>query len=217
MIRVFGIEEVFPPEREFWMRRDHRMNKNYWGLELVSHANFEEAEHLLCAECEEDDVYGSSDMCPDLCEADTGIWTLPEKAWDWIPALQASGCRIAHNVKVERGSKQYKLIYAAPVLDLLDHDRSKLTWNEDTISIVHHWHLYDWAGELPLMFQVIFHNRSEYRGSMFGLSGKCVVSEAFVAECERRGLTGVTFTEIPRTQRPADKSAPEQVYLNSPK
>lgn len=108
-----------------------------------------------------------------------------------------------HNVQVAKGSKQYKLVYAAPLLDLLDIENSdEVVWNSDTISWVRGTHFYAWPGPLPLMFQVIYRNRAAYNGSMFGLSGKTYVSQTFKDEYEKRELSGLSFFAIPRTTPP---------------
>lgn len=214
MDRVYQILEQGPREFDYMMRREPNFEQNVWGMELVSTDQFEGAEHILIAQGTDYKGGGTSDKCPDMCEVDRGIWTIPEKAWGWIPELQAAGCRRAENVKVKKGKKQYRLIYPAPVLDLLDHTATTLTWNSGTVSAAHDWHLYDWDGAVPMMFQVIYHNKIEYKGSMFRLSGRCAVSKAFVDEYTRRGLTGVEFKEIPRTKRPESASDSPDVHLN---
>jgi hypothetical protein len=204
MEKIYGIQESMNPIAEFTLRRPIALDKNYWNTTFVTPDQFENGSHMLEA-WNGAYEHGSSDQCPDVNEADIAIWTMPEKAWDWLPALQASGCRIAHNVHVERGGKAFKLVYAAAVCDIFDVANSlNVEWNGNTISWVRGTRLYAWDAPLPMMFQVLYLNRdgAEYKGGRFGLSGRCYVSSAFKEEYERRDLTGLEFGEMPRTQPP---------------
>ena len=215
MIAVYSIDGKPPLEQPYRLRTIESVKQNWWVLDVVKPADFESAEHILNVRHEGEDS-GASDDCLDIDEVDSAIWAFSERAWDWLPALEASGCRIASKVKVVRGNKRYKLVYPAPVLDLLDHKRTGLTWNAGTISCIGDVHLYEWEGEPPLMFQVLHHNRKMYRGVMESPSMKCFVSQAFVDEVTRRGLTGLDFTLLPRTKRPATVPEPDKVLVYRP-
>lgn len=210
MIPLYRIEEHDPDLHK--MRLEEFGERNYWGTEFIARAQFEDATHLLHA-VDDNHHYGRSEQAPDISRADTAIWTIPETAWDWLSTLEADGCRIAHNVRIEKGKRQFKLVYAAPIMDLFDIESSgaastdilgPISWNGDTISWVRQYCFYEWDGPVPLMFQVLHHNRNGalYRGSSFGISGRSFVSQAFKDEYERRNLTGLRFIEVPRTAAP---------------
>lgn len=209
---------VTTPEwyERFRVHHAETIAKNWWNFEVISQANFEDAGHLLETS---NDGYtsGISDLAPDICDADTTVWAFAEAAWDWLPALADGGCRVAHTVRVAKGKKQFKLVYAAPILDLLDHDRCDFSWNRGTISWVRDIHLYRWNGEPPPMFKVLLHNREIYRGVRVApYQGTTFVSQAFKNELERRRLSGVEFIEMPRTTRPPECPEPDKVIVYRP-
>lgn len=215
MTPLYAIARKPPIEQPYHLHYSEPMKQNWWSLDVIQRSAFEEAKHLL------DPIDGDynprfSDECADVDDAGSAIWAFAETAWDWLPDLRASGCRIADQVRVKRGRKQYKLVYCAPILDLLDQDNSNLSWNGGLISWVTDTHLYEWEGAPPLMFQVLFHNREEYRDVMARPSMRCFVSQAFVDEYQRRGLTGVDFHLVPRTKRPPHAPEPKSVVVHRP-
>lgn len=199
-------------EVRFSMRLAEPMEMNFWNFELVTSEQFECRPHELVA-LNEHYNFGSSNNCCDICRAETAIWTVPRKHSDFLMTLKEQGCRITKDVSVAKGQKQFDLVYAAPVLDLLDleatsklerdFDLDNLVWNGDMISWVRTPVFYSFSGDLPMMFQVVYRNRDNkvYNGSTFGLSGKTYVSEFFKAEYEERQLTGLEFFEVMRSEK----------------
>lgn len=208
--------EGFPKGRPASFERLDLEGQNLWTLDVLPRSGFEDAHHTLNPV---NDNYRprTSDQCDDIVNAGVigAAWAFSEKAWDWLPALEASGCRVAHNVDVKRGRKRFKLVYAAPILDLLDHEQSELTWNNGKISWINNIHLHAWAGQPPLMFQLLFHNKIEYRGVTSCPSGRTFVSQAFVDEATRRSLTGVDFHILRRTPRSGNE--PADVVVHCPR
>ena len=183
---------------EFTLKRDPRLEINFWGPSLVQKQDFEDAAHLLMAE-DEEYVLTESNKCADICEVEPAIWAISEDASDLSNALIASGCRLARDVTVKKGTKKYKLLYVAPVLDLLDIESSDIVWNSDQISWVRNPCFSKPESPVPLAFQVRFNNRNgaKYRGSDYGLSGKVYVSEEFKTLYEKGRFSGLEFVKIP--------------------
>lgn len=213
MTPVYIIAGQYPPVWPVMLSHGDTIRPNHWSLEFLSRAQFEDAQHVLTAH---DDDYNprTSDEGADISPVGTALWALSEKAWDWLPALEASGCRIAHRVRVAQGTKNYKLIHSAPVLDLLDHGNTELTINDvsGTISWIRKAHLYEWDGDPPLMFHALMHHPKEYRGTKVSASKWTFVSQAFADELKRRGLTGVNLYPVPRTAPPPGGLGPVVVY-----
>ncbi len=215
MINVYSIIEQSPQLWPIKLRCDEPIEQDWWRLDVMPPSAFEEAEHVLNA-IDDDYSHQSADLCADIAKVESGIWAFCEKAWDWIPGLESSGCRIAHKVRVSKGTKNYKLVYCAPVLDLLDHKTADFSWNDGLISWVRGCHFYEWDGVPPLMFQVLFHNKKEYRGVKASPSMRCFVSQDFSDELDKRMLTGVNLVPVPRTKRPVQISEPKNVIVYSP-
>lgn len=201
---IYLIENIVLPNKTYGLHRDGLFETNYWNEVLIKPEDFELASHTLDV-IDDDYKKGTSDRAVDFYELIAPVWAISEKGWSWLPELVAGQCRVAENVSVSKGKKQYRLIHPRPVLDLLDHGSSELIWNNDVISWVRNTHFYEYDGEIPLMFQVIYKNRSEYNGSMFRLSGRTFVSQAFKDRYEELGLSGVEFYLIPRTPAPSDR------------
>lgn len=202
-IYQIGVSQIFLLGQKVHLKKP--IQKNWWVYDVVSRSDFEDAEHTLVTY---DDRYkaGKSDQAPDICAADNSVWAFSELAWGLLPELEASGCRIAHNVRVERGNKKFKLVYPAAVLDLLDHNLGYYSWNGGLISAVSEAHLYAWDGIPPLMFKVLLHHKEEYRGVTKSPYRGTFVSAAFKQETEQRKLTGIDFFEVPRSSPPQHQS-----------
>ena len=129
MTPIYSIGENPPCDWPTQLRITKPIEKNWWSLDVISRPAFEDTEHILEAI---DDDYNEllSDDCADISKVDSAVWAFSETSWDWLPRLKDSGCRIANNVRVSRGSKRYKLVYCAPVLDLLDHENADFSWND---------------------------------------------------------------------------------------
>ena len=78
-------------------------------LEVMQQSDFENKVHTLCV-LDSSEKERPTDALQDLVSAHPGIWAISERAWDWLPELKRSGCRVAENVHVT-GAKRYKLIY----------------------------------------------------------------------------------------------------------
>ena len=171
---------------------------------------FEEGEHELTTLGCDDKIY-TSDDCQEIDKVDTGIWAFSEKSWDWLPELEAAGCRIASNVKVD-GQKRYKLVFPGPVLDLLDTKHSEIVYNQPTgaISHVNKHYLYDWAATPPAMFRIWYPSPTKS-----GSSTDAFVNQHFVDTYNKLGLTGLEFTLMDRTP-PPESAAPFNPILYWP-
>lgn len=178
--------------------------------------DFEEKTHNLVV-LDQNEVEQPTDTLQDLVSVFPGIMATSEIGWSWLTDLKKSGCRIAENVLVN-GSKQYKLIYPGAVIDLLDHEHSDFSWNEatGTISTVRACSIFEYSSEVPLIFQMLFHNRKEYRESMVRPSMQCFVSQTFADELNRRGLTGVELLPTCVTKRPAESGEHADMIVYRP-
>lgn len=172
---------------------------------------FEQGEHELTTLGSDDGVY-TSDRCQDIDKVDSGIWAFSEKAWDWLPELEAAGCRIASNVKVD-GEKRYKLVFPGPVLDLLDIKNSDIGYNESAgaISKVYKHYLYEWDATPPAMFRIWYPGPKKSGSSM-----DTFVNQDFVDRYNQLDLTGLEFTLMDRTPPPEDAARPFNPILYWP-
>lgn len=193
------------------------IQQDWWNYEVIKQSDFENAEHVVKA-VGPDYEPATTDECGDVSYATTSVWTFSDRTWDWLPELAQSGCRIAHKVKSEKGSKQFKLVYPAPIVDLLDYERSEYTLNgvTNTISHIRKHCLYEWAGELPMMFHLLLKHPATYRGVTVSPTTGTFASQRFADEYARRGLTGIDLIPMERTKRPANIEEPKNVIVYSP-
>jgi hypothetical protein len=168
-----------------------RVKKSWFAPEVMTHAAFEEATHTLSVlDKQEHDV--PSENLHDVDRVDSAILALSERAWSLLPALREAGCRIAEHVKVT-GAKQYKLVFPARVLDILDHQASEVHLNMGGVSHVRNRTLYDDPVDLPLLFQVLYRGPTEARPSI-----DIFASQEFVDAYNKLGLTGADFYPVKR-------------------
>lgn len=178
------------------------LNQDWWTCEVMAETPFEQGRHTLVMRGPHKHQKYTSDDCQDLDRAYSGVWAFSEKAWDWLPALEAAGARIAPDVQVD-GSKRYRLVFPGPVLDLLDHVHSDIGYIDGAPDQVRKHYLYEWNATPPPLFR-LWRRGSKKSGS----SMDWFVSQQFVDEYRRRDLTGMEFVPMERTRRPADAAQP---------
>lgn len=171
------------------------MKQSWSSREVMTHENFEDATHALKV-LDRNERDAPSDCLQDIDRVDSAILALSERAWALLPALREAGCRIAERVEVS-GVKQYKLVFPAKVLDILDHEASELHLNMGGVSHVRNLTLYEEPDDLPLLFQVLYRGPTESRPSI-----DIFASQQFVDACGELKLTGVDFYKIKHSHRP---------------
>jgi hypothetical protein len=172
------------------------LEQSWFSSDVMKPEAFERKAHTLeVLDNKEHDV--PSDNLHDVAWAHPAVLALSERSWPLLPSLVESGCRIAENVKVS-GAKQYKLVFPAKVLDILDHQSSEVHLNMGGVSHVRNRTLYDDPIDLPLLFQVLYRGPTESRPSI-----DIFASQEFVDAYNELGLTGADFYPVSRTKRAA--------------
>lgn len=204
---MFEIHElVFEDDDNFpvMLERDYTLNgflKRNWFAstmnDVLPREQFEDNEHRLEAIYALEDVSKKADIekAPDFYMVDLGIYALAEKYWDWIPAWQAAGCRVAENV-IPAGTRRFKLLFPTAVVDMVDmkHTRIRPNTNAPTdrerrpITAI-----FEPQEKPPYIFRMII-REEDFGGAR--ISGDCFVNSTFRMDCERLGIESCQFAQV---------------------
>jgi len=172
------------------------IESNWFSEQVMSEEEFENKLHVLSAvDAKERNIL--SENLQDIVWVHPAVWAFSDKASALVDLCYESGARVARNVQI-KGKKKFQFLYPAPILDILNHDKSDLIINDalgkgrEIISWLRIPVFNQYTDEYPLFFQVLLKGSKEFTGP----SGKAFVTQEFVDIYNDLGLFGAEFIEV---------------------